>query len=904
MITYLLLAIPGHAAEGIDPYSGGYWNDDRVEKPWSQDGSNLYGENGYCFFHVMRQDMVSETIRPATENMLSSLPSYVGGVIPLQGAYSNNLRGYLNITGPTEKKQVKIRSGLLKINADAPGDEQDILRVDLKSLPQHDGTRMGIFFGNGASDSTSPSSIGLRTQDGSWSRSIRKIPATTHGFWIFFHLDEKCSGKSLIISLTNDKNRTVGIGGLTFDTYIQKNPGRLLYVKETWRSPDNSSIIWVTNISQQADEPELPPWSHRIAMIISKKYRDADRRLAGIDDELSQLPSSNQRAPTGTAGYLSQWHNSAKDEVSFLFEWEEPRDIDAVAVLPLRLPNGEEDNPSDNDYWPGVIEIRDPDQPDDGPLAKRQSTQTLIKKSLPELIEFPTRKLKRIEIVFTELQKHATHQRFTAGCAELMIFSGRDNIAPRAKLTATRGRTSYQTLSTDYLTDSQTALGLPEQSSPAFGGLGIYAKKKNQPDSLPYLFDLRYPEDTLIDAVRIDPANLFRGGHSFPLRFSIQLLDAERNVITEASQWSEEIFQDPGSNPFIAYFPETMARIVRLKVFEGAQLTQKTTPAVQFSDISPMFRGEILPRTALPREPSEQNSYTNRKQFIDANGKPYSWSIESAYDGMTQSGEILPVRTWVEGLAKRQALLEERMPLVASMKTIRTRVEHGLLWIGVVSGLALVCFAIHYGISSRKKARRKIRRDRERIASDLHDEVGSSLGTISIYAEGLLKRCEDPADRERLSSIIRLAKESSYGLREVLHNAAPSVGRCQSIVEYLSDVAELMLADIPYELKIDSTLGELTLSPALRKNLLFYYKEALFNARTHSRCQKVDIAVHLRSAIEIGISDDGVGMSGEQLAAPYTLRTLKQRAEDLRAELKIRSNPGAGTSLLIVIPIS
>ena len=104
-------------------------------------------------------------------------------------------------------------------------------------------------------------------------------------------------------------------------------------------------------------------------------------------------------------------------------------------------------------------------------------------------------------------------------------------------------------------------------------------------------------------------------------------------------------------------------------------------------------------------------------------------------------------------------------------------------------------------------------------------------------------------------------------------------------------------------LAADPSLGDKLWEHTLRKGLLLFYKEALYNAKTHADCSRIDISLRLvNDAIVLNVKDNGKGIDEQALKQARTLRTLKQRAEWLHAKLQIQSKPGAGTELILSIP--
>ena len=97
------------------------------------------------------------------------------------------------------------------------------------------------------------------------------------------------------------------------------------------------------------------------------------------------------------------------------------------------------------------------------------------------------------------------------------------------------------------------------------------------------------------------------------------------------------------------------------------------------------------------------------------------------------------------------------------------------------------------------------------------------------------------------------------------------------------------------------------LSPVTEKNLLRIFQEALANALKHAHAQAIDIELRYeQDGLALRVRDDGCGFDAER-AIPlgighYGLTGMRERAERIGGSLTLRSAPGEGTELLIVVP--
>ena len=653
--------------------------------------------------------------------------------------------------------------------------------------------------------------------------------------------------------------------------------------------------------------PHTPPMpiqgntlEEKIARTLIRGYLKNEVRLAAIDEELETLPHPYLREPTGTGGFLSHEIESPNGEVSLTFSWGQPVEIDAVALFPLRLFMDE--IYGENLYWPGTVTINALID-DQLKVVGQRTGQPLIAQSLPELIEFAPVSTERLTIRCTDLPQHPHEKWHAAGFAEICIFSGAENVAPRAECTGGNSREGYHVLAREYLTDAQTPLGLPELSSGSdihgfIKKMGVKGKTAN----LSYVITCTYPEEIPIDTVRIDPAIEHAYGQSFPVRFTIELLDARGRVVQTDSTYKDFPLRPPGLNPHFSHFPETTAKAVRLTVHEATQPVPKAIPAIAFSEITALYKGE-----AQARATGFDEKFRGKRLRLapgDPRDTKAKQALAAANDGLTHIGQVLPMRQWINGLVRRQQLMEEQLLLQNRQEKTLANIGNTLIYGSLTLLLLVIGSAATFIVRNKLRMGREIRSARARMASDLHDDVGSNLGAIVLHVEKLQETQPEPAEYDRLHSILRLTRESVFGLREVLRTTAPEVGRAQDVIAHMRELAGLLLGKTDFTFRADPATNRLLQNDtSLCKGLLLFYKEGIHNAKTHSECSHIDISLHRKNdALVLEIKDNGRGITKEALVKPQTLRTLKQRADWLHADLEIESTPGEGTDLTLSIP--
>src|SRR5690606_26591845 len=127
--------------------------------------------------------------------------------------------------------------------------------------------------------------------------------------------------------------------------------------------------------------------------------------------------------------------------------------------------------------------------------------------------------------------------------------------------------------------------------------------------------------------------------------------------------------------------------------------------------------------------------------------------------------------------------------------------------------------------------------DRNRIAKELHDDMGSSLSSILFLSEDLLLD-EDSGQKHEVQRISSLAESSLENMREIIWAMDAGKNTLQDLCIRLRAFATGFLTDnkIRFELEFPSiSLEEYVLGGERRRNIYLIAKEALHNAAKHAR---------------------------------------------------------------------
>jgi len=189
-------------------------------------------------------------------------------------------------------------------------------------------------------------------------------------------------------------------------------------------------------------------------------------------------------------------------------------------------------------------------------------------------------------------------------------------------------------------------------------------------------------------------------------------------------------------------------------------------------------------------------------------------------------------------------------------------------------------------------------RTRERIAGDLHDDLGATLSSISLFSQAAEKKLKSgEKDFKYLKLITESADQAKENLSDIIWSINPEkddwelyAAKCR---RYASDLLESN--GIDYKLSITPNI-DLPNTIKLRKNLWLIFKELVINAAKHSNAGLVDITCHQHAkALVLIVEDDGEGIKPEDHDKGNGLKNIRRRAEEINAQLQLDTEPGKGT---------
>jgi two-component system, NarL family, sensor histidine kinase UhpB len=203
---------------------------------------------------------------------------------------------------------------------------------------------------------------------------------------------------------------------------------------------------------------------------------------------------------------------------------------------------------------------------------------------------------------------------------------------------------------------------------------------------------------------------------------------------------------------------------------------------------------------------------------------------------------------------------------------------------------------------SARFALRVLEDERNRIARELHDEVGQTLTGVMLQVEGLAAKI--PKDlREQLEELRETARSGTEEVRRISRQLRPEaledLGLQSALAALATAFGEQAGVTVRRQLEPSVSLSQ-------EQELVVYRvaQEALTNVARHAEATQVELRLdRARTRAVLTVRDDGRGIHPGALPSSRGIRGMRERAMLIGAQLEIDSSPDRGTAINLSIPL-
>jgi signal transduction histidine kinase len=195
---------------------------------------------------------------------------------------------------------------------------------------------------------------------------------------------------------------------------------------------------------------------------------------------------------------------------------------------------------------------------------------------------------------------------------------------------------------------------------------------------------------------------------------------------------------------------------------------------------------------------------------------------------------------------------------------------------------------------------RAVAEERARVAREIHDGLAQYLFAVATHAT-MLETADDSVRNETIANLKQAAAAAQQEARFAVlalssaSGTAPFDAALRRYIDFLTADGELAV-----ELEIDPAVR---LAPDEQIEVFRIVQEGLANVRKHANATRAEVTIGERIDGErvVSIRDDGAGFDGEATAGGQGLKNIRARAETIDGGFTLRSQPGFGTALEVVL---
>ena len=200
----------------------------------------------------------------------------------------------------------------------------------------------------------------------------------------------------------------------------------------------------------------------------------------------------------------------------------------------------------------------------------------------------------------------------------------------------------------------------------------------------------------------------------------------------------------------------------------------------------------------------------------------------------------------------------------------------------------------------------KVERLRTHIATDLHDDVSSTLSSISILSSILSKRATDSQSAEMLGEIGINSRNMLERIDDIIWVVNPKNDRFQNLGLRIQEYAIPLFESkgMLFQIIIPESISEIKLSMEIRRNIYLIAKEAVNNLVKYSECTQASVTfLQEQLWLIMEIADNGKGFDTNAGNSRNGIKNMHLRAGKIRASLNVFSSEGQGTRIVFKIKI-
>ena len=338
-------------------------------------------------------------------------------------------------------------------------------------------------------------------------------------------------------------------------------------------------------------------------------------------------------------------------------------------------------------------------------------------------------------------------------------------------------------------------------------------------------------------------------------------------------------------------------------IFTYIQVEDKMVSPINASKVilQPQENTLVVEYAALDYSRPEKIGYA---YWIEQNGTDTQWNVTSqrslTFTNLAPGNYTLHLKVrGPDGVMSKEELN-------LSIKVLPKFYETWWFWtliIVVISGILYLFYII------RKEQHSRLEKMRDRIATDLHDDMGSTLSSIRIFSDVVKNQVgeKQPESAPLLDKISNNAAQLSENMQDIIWTIKQDNDKLEDLVTRIREFGLKLCdaKDIEFKIHISDSFRTSRLNLEQRRNLYLIFKECLNNAIKYSGCDIIQLFITQQGRhLKMVIQDNGKGFDEEKVKKGNGLNNIYKRAEEIKGYATIESVNGTGTRIDVLIKLS
>ena len=281
-----------------------------------------------------------------------------------------------------------------------------------------------------------------------------------------------------------------------------------------------------------------------------------------------------------------------------------------------------------------------------------------------------------------------------------------------------------------------------------------------------------------------------------------------------------------------------------------------------------------------------KGAYEYHKRYMQINDSMFNM----------ENGKKITQMTMQADFDKTQALDKADHEKLIAVANVEIKKQKALKYTSI-GGLLIVLILSYLGYKTyRSRQLIRLQDIRNKISADLHDDIGSTLNSISVFSEVAKQKSSGVV--HELDQIGLASRKIIDGMSDIVWTINPENDSFENIIDRMRSLSYNILRakNIEFTFRADEKLNEQKLSLEDRRNFYLIFKEILNNMVKYSEATRASIILNTENNfIVLSINDNGKGFDTSVASNGNGLNNIRRRAKEMKADLTIESSLGNGT---------